>query len=166
MGMEAFRREAHQAGRNEGPALLFDWWYGHMLTVEELRVLLPEVWELAEFPAASLGRATWIDLFRMAGYCSSPPGLPAPVGPLTVYRGCTRGRQRAMSWTTGLSQARWFAQRFTLVLGKPSMVVTMEVPPALVLARCEGRDGGPGTEAEIVVDCLAIPRGAIRPVDR
>jgi hypothetical protein len=71
-----------------------------------------------------------------------------------------------MSWTTDLDQARWFAQRFTLVLSKPSMVVTMEVPPTLVLARCRGRDGGQSPEAEIVVDCLAIPRGVIRSVDR
>jgi homospermidine synthase len=41
--MEEFRREALRAGRNAGPALLFDWWYGDKLTVEELRVLAPEV---------------------------------------------------------------------------------------------------------------------------
>jgi hypothetical protein len=154
-----------RAGRNNGPGLLFDWWFGGELTVEQLHALLPGVWEMAEWPSRHLTRDAWILMFRTAGYCSSPPGLPAPTSPTTVYRGCTPGRRRGMSWTTDLDQARWFARRFLHVLDTPrTEVVTMDVPPELVLARCEGRGGTDGlsVEAEVVVDCLAIPRGAIR----
>jgi hypothetical protein len=71
-----------------------------------------------------------------------------------------------MAWTADLDQARWFAHRWLhLDSNVPaSEVVTMDVPPSLVLARCEGR--GEGTEAEIVVDILDVPRGLIRRLDR
>jgi hypothetical protein len=163
--VEEYEKQLLRAGRNHGPGLLFDWWAGGELTAEQLALLLPEIWEGAEWPAQHITRGGWIWMFRAAGYCSSPPGLPAPTEPLTLSCGCTRGRWRGMSWTTNLDKAQWFAGRFLdRDRAKPMDVVTMDVPPALVLARCEGRTGMDDTDpgAEIVVDCLSIPRGAIR----
>jgi hypothetical protein len=156
-------------GRNAGPALMFDWYaglFGPRPTDDQLRDVLAEVWEMTEWPSQAMPRRAWIAFFRRAGFCSSPPGLPAPSEPLTVYRGCTAGRRRGMAWTTDLDQARWFARRWLhLDSSVPaSEVVTMDVPPGLVLARCEGR--GEGSEAEIVVDILGVPRGVIRRIEQ
>jgi hypothetical protein len=156
-------------GRNAGPALLVDWVIGRLgtrPTDEQLREVLPGVWESAEWPSLTMPRAIWIATFRRVGFCSSPPGLPAPTEPLTVSRGCTPGRRRGMAWTADIEAARWFACRWLhLDSSVPaSEVVTMDVPPGLVLARCEGR--GEGTEAEIVVDILGVARGLIRRLER
>jgi hypothetical protein len=68
--------------------------------------------------------------FEMADY-------PNPAGPLSIYRGATRGRARGMAWTTDPDKARWFADRFSGLAGqgpfRAAHVYTVTAPPAAIL---------------------------------
>lgn len=150
-GAEGFLRTAYRAGRANGPRLLQSWFINGRLTNDDLREVLAFVWSAAEWPAESLGVATWVYLFRAAGFVSDD-GSPQPTEPLVAYRGATWGRRRGMSWTTDPEQARWFADRFA-VLG-PALVFTAEVPPTAVLALI-GEEHR--SESEVVVDPALLP---------
>lgn len=140
-------------GRNECPSQLFDWWYSGMLTVDDLRALLPQAWSSAEFPQHHLGVAQWVELFRTAGFVSDL-GRLAPTESMHVFRGTTWGRRRGMAWTRDVEKARWFAQRF-VAIGAPAHVFECVVEPIAVLAIIDDPDGR--NEAEVVVDPRLLP---------
>lgn len=149
-----FTRAVSRAGRNAGPALMFDWWYGGKLTLVELRTVIGEVWMTAEWPAACLGEAEWINLFQMVGFISDD-GRSPPTEPLIVYRGTTWGRRRGMSWTLDPLRAEWFADRWNSGGKGEGLVFKTIVDPSAVLALlgdAEGRD-----EDEVVVDPALLP---------
>ncbi|HMG43038.1 MAG TPA: hypothetical protein VK611_17030 [Acidimicrobiales bacterium] len=150
-GAEGFTKTVLRAGRANGPRLLQSWFINGRLTSDDLHKVLADVWTGAEWPAQSLGVATWVHLFRMAGIVSDDGG-PPPTEPLTAYRGATWGRRRGMSWTTDRERARWFADRFA-VLG-PAFVFTAEVPPGAVLALIGEKYR---SEGEVVVDPALLP---------
>lgn len=149
-----FTRAVFEAGRNAGPALMFDWWYGGKLTLPELRAVIGDVWMAAEWPAASLGQAEWIELFRLVGFVSDD-GRPPPTEPLVVYRGTTWGRRRGMSWTLDPLRAEWFADRWTSGGRGEGLVFKTRVDPGAVLALLGDPDGR--NEEEIVVDPTLLP---------
>jgi hypothetical protein len=144
----AFTKAAAAAGRNAGPALLFDWWYGGRLTTEELHAVIGDVWVSAEWPAAALGQRQWVEFFRIAGFVADD-GRPMPTEPMKVYRGSTWGRRRGMSWSEDREQAEWFANRWT-ARGRTALVLETLVEPAAVLALLSDKDGR--AESEVVVD--------------
>lgn len=109
------------AGRNDGPAILVDWWVSATRPPEQLRAVIAGVWQLAQWPTMRLGVATWVALFCAAGFVSDT-GEPPPAEPWIVYRGTTWGRRRGMSWTTSLETAQFFAARLR-ARGYPSLGV-------------------------------------------
>jgi hypothetical protein len=148
-------RELLSAGRNSGPAILFDWWFSKRLTVDELRELIVYAWEMAEFPARNLGIRTWVELFRAAGPVNErgEPIQPPPEG-LTAWRGAPWGQRRGMSWTLDVERAAWFANR-SVTWGRPAHVFQACVAPTAVLATNLGVEGR--REDEVIVDPSMLP---------
>lgn len=130
------------AGRNHAPALLQV--FARSLEPDHLAAVLPDVWVMCEHPDW-YGVRWWVDAFRRAGYVGD---RPAPVAPMTVYRGTESWRVHRMSWTEDLEKARWFARRYRAASGDGA-VWRATVDAAHVLARFH--DVRPG-EAEVVVD--------------
>lgn len=149
---DEFTATALRLGRNHGPALLFDWWYGRRLTREDLAAVIGDVWTDAEWPAASLTVANWVELFRTAGFVSDE-NQPKPTEPLRIWRGTTWGRRRGMSWTTERDRAKWFANRWERDDRHHALVFETVVEPAVVLALLTGGR----SESEVVVDPRLLP---------
>jgi hypothetical protein len=139
-------------GRKNWPALLFDYWYGQQLTVEDLRALLPGAWMDPEWPEKDLRGGAWVDMFRTAGFISTPV-IEAPTGPVRVFRGAAWGRRRGMSWTTKPEIARWFS---SYKQRGPAHVFACTVCPDAILAIFDGSDAR--NEAEVVIDPSKLPR--------
>jgi hypothetical protein len=58
-----FLRESQLRNRNDGSALLFDWWYTDRLSGDDLRRVITDVWQMTEWPERYLGTRTWVELF-------------------------------------------------------------------------------------------------------
>lgn len=68
----------------EGPGLLYEAWCFHTHSA----------------PTGEIGVDAWVEMFRAAGApVLYPTNVPAPTGPLTLYRGTHPARARGMSWT-------------------------------------------------------------------
>ncbi len=155
---EAFLQEVHQRGRNEVPGVLFFEWHSGGMSRATLRRVILDVWQTAEFPAALLGTAAWVELFRAAGFIDRDKELDdeeAPTEPITAYRGTTLGRRRGMSWTTDRTQALWFANRCALTGGE-AHIFKVAVPHGVLLAFYGDDEAGRG-EHEVVVDPVLLP---------
>ena len=157
--VEEFESAWAIAGRNHAPAMLFDWFYGGRLLREDMCAVVIAVWTSAEFPQDVLTVDQWCRFFAMADY-------PKPSGPLTLYRGATKGRARGMAWTSDRNKAQWFADRFArFATGKqddrfgPAYVYTVATPPGAVLAVADKilAEGGRG-EREVIVDPRLLPK--------
>jgi hypothetical protein len=118
------------------------WWSRKLITVEDLRALLPNAWLDAE-PESEL---RWWPLFRDAGYCGHPP----PEGDaLLVYRGHHRDEPLGMMWFRKLDDARrralkWPDAETTDSEGRPvlsGVIVTASVPRAAISAHLVHRVG-------------------------
>src|SRR5437868_358593 len=57
------------------------------------------------------GQPWWVRAFKTVGFLGSSP----PSEPMTLYRGALPDYRKAMSWTTDIDRARWFARRISLV---------------------------------------------------
>lgn len=154
--LESLRVEADSRGRNAWPGLLFDRWVAGRLTVADLRCALGEAWDAPEWPERVLGRRTWVELFRTAGFVSTEGRIPPPTTSLTVYRGSVPSRRRGMAWTLDHSVAVWFAERCAC-FGRQAALYQMQIEPQSVLAMFDARK-----EAEVVVDIDAIEADHIR----
>src|SRR5947207_8776129 len=88
---EQLRRLALVFGRNQWPALLFDFETNDQLTDDELRSALLEAWNAPEAPQAALGVPDWVALFRRAGFVTDQ-SRSAPTEPIAIYRGSTWAR--------------------------------------------------------------------------
>lgn len=139
------------AGRNDGPAMLFDCYFGRRIGPADMAAIVADVWSAAEFPQQCLSVALWCMFFRMAEY-------PKPAGPLTLYRGATSGRARAMAWTTDRTMARWFASRMRAADPRPAHVYTVDAPPAAVLAVMDEVEPDGRQEHEVIVDPRLLPK--------
>jgi hypothetical protein len=140
-------------GREECPALLFDWWYGGLLSVDDLRAVLPVAWSDPEFPQRCLAVEDWVGVFRTAGFVSDA-GQSASTEMVRVFRGATWGQRRGMAWTRNVTRARWFADRLVR-RGKPAYVFECVVEPTAVLAMLDSPDGR--REDEVVVEPRLLP---------
>ena len=139
-------------GRLHGPDLLLDAYRNRALTDGDLRVVLPDVWSMAEYPERALWPDLWVRLWRRAGFVSEA-GAPAPTEPMVLHRGSTWGRRRGMAWTTDRTIAERFA--YTLLGRLPGDVYTVTVEPDAVLAFIDAEDGR--KESEVIVDPAMLP---------
>jgi hypothetical protein len=146
MDAETFTRACMHVGRNDGPSLLFDLYYGGALAVHLYPEVVAAVWSMAEFPANLLPPETWVELFEEAGYTQDGKPASRPEQPVTVYRGCHHERRFGMSWSTDRERAKWFADRFS---GFGNMYV-FTAPPMSLLAFIH-HEVGRGEE-EYVID--------------
>jgi hypothetical protein len=148
------------AGRNAGPSMLYLWFETGRLTRDELRSLILDVWQMAEWPVRSLGERTWLRMFKTAGFVSDTDAA-APTTPLTVWRGATQSR--GMSWTLDQDRARWFVQRDREWFGFQAVVFEASIPPQAVLGLILASDSRGEREAILNPNML---RGRTRVVDR
>lgn len=133
-----------RAGRNEGPAIVFDAHFSRSLPKADLPQVLAHAWSSAEYPEQALDGA-WVAMFHAAGFTAD--GVPAtPPDSITLYRGATEAGRHGMSWTSDLDAARKFARGE--LRGRPAgSVWTATVPAVGLLAHITSRE-----ESEWVVD--------------
>jgi hypothetical protein len=55
-------------------------------------------WLLADAPEQVIGARKWCEMFRVSGFVMSPPDLPAPIGPVNLFRGATAEHATGMAW--------------------------------------------------------------------
>lgn len=150
---DELRDTIRSAPRNDGPGILWGWFEEEGMDIDTLRELLPEVWNMCEFPSLALDQEDWRELFGNATWwgerppVSDPPGLPAPTEDLTVYRGATEQTALGMAWTTDPDKAGWFADRLGMFGFVGAGVYVAVVPPSGVWALIGARQ-----EREVVVD--------------
>lgn len=139
------------AGRNEAPRRLF--MIEHGLSEDDLRRVILDVWQMAEWPVPCIGERAWLRMFRRTGYISES-GKPRPETCTVAWRG-TRltSRGRGMSWTNDLEQARWFAQRWALS-GVDAGVFTALIRPHAILAILDSPEGRQESELIVNPNCL------------
>lgn len=132
-------------GRNDGPALLFDLHYSHLLTGEAATTNVARAWSSAEFPQRCLDWDTWSDLFDLAGYTVDGVRAVKPTEPIRLYRGAPEEGRGGAAWSADPEVARRFAE---WIRGRrPGVVWTALVEPWRLLCLITGRQ-----EDEYVVD--------------
>lgn len=129
------------------------WFDEGVLTVDQLREVLPSTWSDAE----PLDEMAWFDLFVTVEYCGTPlTEVPARYklanGNLRVYRGQPRGSyssegELGPAWSLSRDIARFFATRYD----EKGEVIVGEVVPAYVRAYITDRN-----EQEIIVHPAAV----------
>jgi hypothetical protein len=145
LDQQEFEELLGRAGRVNGPALLFDAWYGESLTHDVLAAVIGGVWSAAEYPNQCLEHETWRELFDAAGFTID--GVPAerPTASVELWRGSVPERRTDWSWSTDRAVAEKFAAG---VRGrKPGRLYRVMAPPQALL--CANNDR---SEAEYVVD--------------
>ncbi|KXO88743.1 hypothetical protein AXK56_10520 [Tsukamurella pulmonis] len=139
-------------GRNNGPALLFDFHFGGVvdLRAPDMAGIAASAWCGAEYPERTYDPPSmWVRMFKRNGYTHDGSRAPLPTEPIQLYRGCTEDGRYGMSWTTDCEIARAFA--FDGLRGQPAgAVYTATVDPKHLLAYI-GPEVGRG-ESEYVVD--------------
>ena len=95
----------------------------------------------------------WVSRFRAVGYLTDCEGLGMPpAAAVVVYRGAASlDGWRALSWTTSVACAAWFARRHVGWSGHGPILFRAVVPPEAVLARFAAQG-----ESEVVVDPAAL----------
>jgi hypothetical protein len=178
---ERFRKALYRMDGNDRPAYLGEWYANCLLSTRQLRELIGEAWDSADYPEQALGKETWIEMFRECGIVHTKgKRRKPPTKPLDIYRGAVWNRRRGMSWTTDRAQAQKFAERCSLIaahayprhgmaisrLGIPypkeltrGMVFSASIAPEYVLAMFDDRN-----EAEVVIDPAGLPPIGRRPV--
>lgn len=141
---EEFFLLSSRVGRNASPALLWELWVRRKLETDAVAEAVGDAWTGAEYPTHALadfagedpghGRGMWLELFSDAGFnIDGRPATP-PRDPLVLYRGAPEEHRLGLSWTSDLTQARWFADRWRLTTGDPAPVWRFTAPPERVLA--------------------------------
>lgn len=150
MTLDEFERSLLRAGRVNGPALLFDAWFGKQISREILAATIGMVWSAAEYPLPSLGQQTWRELFDAAGYTVDGKPADRPLGSTRLYRGSPPGLRRRWAWTADRGLAERFAH--DLLRGRlPGKVYMIDAPPESLLCMENGRE-----ESEYVVDTRGL----------
>lgn len=125
---------------------LQSWYWLNLISLEQLKKILPDVWLDTEHPH-QFGYPSIVKLFKETGFLTDIPGLREPVE-CEVFRGCLSAHKRGISWTLDKSRAEWFAKR--LNRGKGRVYRTI-VNPKAQLAAFNGRG-----EQEILVNPRAL----------
>lgn len=148
MSEPAIRLQGEVIGHPDGPRALFDAWKAGVISVTDLRGLIPDAWIRSgnDQPEQVIGTQAWVAMFRAAGFVSQPASLIAPVDNLTIYRGAPEQRSRGMAWSTSIiiaEQHRQRSERFN----ENAFLYAATVQPPAVLALFHSR-----REEEVVVD--------------
>lgn len=127
----------------------------HFLSLNDYSSFLGSMWTIVEFPNVddNIPPQEFVKIFRMADksllmndeerrlYLALPDEM-------TVYRGIRgRGSLKALSWTTDIEQAKWFAKRWD----KKGKVYSAKIRKENVLAMFTSRG-----ESELVVDYMKL----------
>lgn len=150
LDLDQFEEHLDHAGRINGPAVLFDAWFGKQISPQTLAAVIGRVWQMAEYPDSCLPHTVWRKLFAAAGF--TVDGVPAerPASPVEVWRGTVPERRRDWSWTTDRAVAEAFA--FGHVRRRPTGRLYRALAPAQALLCANTvRD-----EAEYVVDTRGL----------
>ncbi|MEU5417858.1 hypothetical protein [Streptomyces sp. NPDC020667] len=98
-----------QAGRLNGPALLFDAWFGQVIDVGTLVAQVGRVWSMAEYPDAALDREVWRRLFATAGFTVDGRPAERPARLIELWRGSVPERRADWSWSACRAVAEGYA---------------------------------------------------------
>ncbi|MFD9596799.1 hypothetical protein ACFWA9_29180 [Kitasatospora sp. NPDC059973] len=136
-----------KAGRLDGPALLFDAWFGQAIDAATLAAHVGQVWSMAEYPDATLDRAAWRELFTAAGFTTDGRPAERPAGPVELWRGSVPERRADWSWTTRRAVAEGYATGTGARRPTTGRLYRTLAPAVALLAYNTGRD-----EDEYVLD--------------
>lgn len=148
-----FRNAANRIKRVDGPALLFDLYFGGSVDLSraDMAGVVADVWSAAEYPQDSLEDDTWVRFFVENGYCHDGVAAQRSTEPVTVYRGCPADLRFRMSWTSNLRIARQFAEGG--LRGRPhGQVFVHRAEPCELLAFIDGGWSVGRREEEYVID--------------
>ncbi|RLU82562.1 hypothetical protein CTZ27_30030 [Streptomyces griseocarneus] len=140
-----------QAGRLDGPALLFDAWFGQVIDVGTLSAQIGRVWSMSEYPDAALGREVWRTLFATAGFTVDGRPAERPAGPVELWRGSVPERRADWSWSTRRAVAEGYATGTGARRPTTGRLYRILAPPSALLAHVTSRD-----EDEYVLDTDAL----------
>jgi hypothetical protein len=147
LGLEEHRRAPDLAIR------LWEQFDAGTVTVEDLRLLLPEAWTSRDRPEQVIGATKWVDMFRAAGFLASSRFLPEPRLPSwLLFRGATAQRARGMAWYLRREDADNTRGRHA-GFGPPLTYAT-RAPDRAVLAMFQR----PGEGTEVVVEPWLLGR--------
>ncbi|GGX40935.1 hypothetical protein [Streptomyces noursei] len=135
------------AGRLDGPALLFDAWFGKTIDAGTLAAHVGRVWNMAEYPDAALDRPAWRQLFAMAGFTADGRPAERPADPVELWRGSVPERRDDWSWSTRRAVAEGYATGTGARRPTTGRLYHVVAPPSALLAHNTGRD-----EDEYVLD--------------
>lgn len=149
-------------GRNNGPALLFDFHYGRVVKLDapDMAGAVANVWSDAEYPESAYDPPSfWVRLFERNGYSHDGIRVARPTEPVQLYRGCTEEGRFGMSWTSDREVAESFA--YDSLRGRPpGTVYTATVAPGSLLAYIDAEIGR--SEREYVVNPAGLT--GVRPI--
>jgi hypothetical protein len=137
-------------GRNHGPAVLFDAWFGKRIDRDTLAAVIGGVWSGAEYPDQCIDRIGWRHLFRAAGFTIDGKPAQRPDDPIRLWRGTVPERRTDWSWTTDRTIAEGYANG-TAARRPKGRLYTVLAPPEALLCANNCRD-----EAEYVVDTRGL----------
>ncbi|MGW2259074.1 hypothetical protein ACWCXE_14755 [Streptomyces sp. NPDC001780] len=140
-----------RGGRCDGPALLFDAWFGYVIDAGTLAAHIGRVWSMAEYPDAALDRPAWRRLFAAAGFTADGRFTERPAHPNELWRGSVPERRADWSWTTRRAVAEGYATGTSARRPPTGRLYRTVAPPCALLAYNAGRD-----ESEYVVDTEAL----------
>jgi hypothetical protein len=126
-------------------SILYTWWkQAGLVSLDQLREILPEAWTNAEYPF-QCGYGNILRMFRATGFVTDAPDHHPPESEVYIFRGCLAKHKRGLSWTFNPRKADWFANRFNKKgLGH---VYKAHIPKEGVLGIFLGRN-----EDEVVVE--------------
>jgi hypothetical protein len=133
------------------PQALWDALQAAKVPVGDLPEMIANTWTWDDSPTSDLSEASWLEIFRAAGFFTYPPlvvpqadgsraPLQRPRAPVTIYRGSTADRKCRMSWTSETAMADQLGARH-----KPYGAASLykaTVAPGAILAYLERRGEG------------------------
>lgn len=126
------------------------WWNEGALSIDMLRGTLLDIWMMT--PTRRVPQWLWLEMFKAAGYLSSPAGIDPPSMPLTLWRGSTARGWRRLSWTSDRTVGAWFAWRIPHTGAvEAGVLFEVTVAPRHVLAVANDRG-----ESEYVVNPASL----------
>lgn len=177
--MSTWDELARYAGRNDKPAILvrgalLD---GDLEDPDQIAIGIEDAWTGCEWPgiafdeddSGDMSQRIWNNLFNKAfdgdedGYLLGDQLAKLDTLPETImlYRGCSKGHEYGMSWTTSFERAHWFATRMSALWGGGE-VYRIYAPREWVLADFGSSQRG---EDEIVIDPTRLLEDDLERID-
>lgn len=100
--------------RREAARHLLNAWQMGGVTVDDLKILITDIWLYLDPPVAPYGPlavAEWLELFRAAGFFMQGPPISVNQEEWVLYRAAPENRARSMAWSTSPVMAERFVPR-------------------------------------------------------